>query len=99
MLKTFSLGNFKAFGETQTIPIRPLTLIFGPNSAGKSSVLHSLLLACEANRTGEFDIHETAVGGKSVDLGGFRQYVFRRDLSRRTICSLELDLSDLGERL
>ena len=99
MLKSFSLGNFKAFGDTQTIPIRPLTLIFGPNSAGKSSILHSLLLASEANRTGEFDVHETGVAGKSVDLGGFRQYVFRRDLSSRAVCSLELDLADLGERL
>jgi predicted ATPase len=99
MLKNFSFGNFKAFGDAQTIPIRPLTLIFGPNSAGKSSVLHSLLLACEANRTGEFDISETSVGGKSVDLGGFRQYVFRHDLSRRTSFSLELEVSALGGRL
>lgn len=99
MLTNFTLGNFKAFGDAQTIPIRPLTLIFGANSAGKSSVLHALLLACEASRTGEFDVSETSVGGKSVDLGGFRQYVFRRDLSRRTSCSLELDVADLGERM
>jgi len=99
MLTSFSLGNFKAFGDTQIIPVRPLTLVFGPNSAGKSSVLHSLLLACEANGTGEFDIFETNAGGKTVDLGGFRQYVFRRDLSRRTTCSLELDLTGVEGRL
>jgi predicted ATPase len=29
-----SLGNFKAFAETQTVPIKPLTLIFGANSSG-----------------------------------------------------------------
>ncbi len=99
MLTNFSLGNFKAFGDAQTIPVRPLTLVFGPNSAGKSSVLHALLLACEASRTGELDVYETSIGGKSVDLGGFRQYVFRRDLSGRTTCSLELGLSGVGGRL
>src|SRR5450759_3500696 len=99
MLKTFTLGNCKAFGDPQTVPVRPLTLIFGPNSAGKSSVLHSLLLACGANQTGECDVFETAAGGKTVDLGGFRQYIFRRDLSRRTTCSLELDLTGIDGRL
>src|SRR5580765_5591674 len=39
-----ALGNFKAFAETQNVPIRPLTLVFGANSSGKSSVLHGLLL-------------------------------------------------------
>ena len=42
------LGNFKAFAETQNIPIRPLTLIFGANSSGKSSALHGLLRARQA---------------------------------------------------
>src|SRR5437870_13318263 len=44
-LRSLGLGNFKAFADTQSIPIRPLTLIFGANSSGKSSVIHGLLLA------------------------------------------------------
>jgi hypothetical protein len=55
MIKTLFTGNFKAFAETQRIPIRPITLIFGPNSAGKSSFIHSLALAREAERTGRRD--------------------------------------------
>ncbi|MGA2328580.1 MAG: DUF3696 domain-containing protein [Bryobacteraceae bacterium] len=99
MLNSLHLGNFKAFGETQEIPIKPLTLIFGANSAGKSTLLHGLLLACEANLTGNYDAYETKVGGKSVDLGGFRQYVYRRDLSRRVQWSLELDATRFTGRL
>ena len=38
MLTALRLGNFKAFGQTQRMPLRPLTLVFGPNSAGKSSL-------------------------------------------------------------
>ena len=35
--QSLALGNFKAFADTQNVPIRPLTLVFGANSSGKSS--------------------------------------------------------------
>lgn len=95
MLQSFSIGNFKAFGETQKIPIRPLTLIFGQNSAGKSSVIHGLLLARHALDTGELDVFHTNIGGRSVDLGGFRQYVHRRSLSSLMEWGAEIGTSDL----
>ncbi|WP_071839186.1 AAA family ATPase [Xenorhabdus bovienii] len=37
-----SLTNFRSFKETQTIDIAPVTLLFGLNSVGKSSVLMAL---------------------------------------------------------
>jgi hypothetical protein len=77
MLTSLSIGNFKAFGETQTIPIRPLTLIFGANSSGKSSIIHSLLLANHALANGNFDVHQPRLAGESVDLGGFREFAHR----------------------
>lgn len=73
------LTNFKAFGETQRIPIKPLTLIFGANSSGKSSIIHSLLLARHALDRGELDVFKTDIGGDSADLGGIRQYTHTRD--------------------
>ena len=48
LLHALRVGNFKAFADTQRIPLKPITLIFGPNSAGKSSFIHSLALAHEA---------------------------------------------------
>lgn len=99
MLTAFHLGNFKAFADTQRIPIRPLTLIFGANSSGKSSIIHSLLLAHHAIDKGILDVHRTEVGGDSVDLGGFRQYVHRRDLNRRVEWAVELDTAYLKGRL
>ena len=72
MLTQLRLGNFKAFGPTQTIPIKPITLIFGPNSAGKSSIIHSLLLAHQAAVVdGNLDVRCPKLAGNSVDLGGF----------------------------
>lgn len=99
MLTALRLGNFKAFGAAQRIPLKPLTLIFGPNSAGKSSLIHSLALAHEARRSGNLDAFRTDVGGTSIDLGGFRQYVFRRDPSLRVEWSAELNVAGLSGRL
>jgi len=99
MLKAIKIGNFKAFAETQRIPIRPLTLIYGANSSGKSSILHSLLLARHAHETGDLDVHRTNVGGESVDLGGFRQYVYKREANRRVEWAIDLDTISFKDKL
>jgi hypothetical protein len=80
--RSFSLANFKAFGKEQQIPIRPLTLLFGPNSGGKSSIIQGLIFANEAVRTGNLNVYITQLGGSSIDLGGFQQYVHKRQLDR-----------------
>jgi hypothetical protein len=88
VLTSFAVANFKAFGPTppQRVALRPLTLIFGANSAGKSSLLHSLILAKNAHENGEFDVRPgCAITGDSVDLGGFRQYVHRRGESKEPV--------------
>jgi len=99
MLTALHLGNFKAFADTQNIPIRPITLIFGPNSAGKSSIIHGLAMAHEASRKGDLDIFRTELGGSSIDLGGFRQYVHRRQATRRVEWGATFDTSQLTGRL
>jgi len=99
MLTAIRVGNFKAFAESQLIPVRPLTLIYGANSSGKSSILHSLILACHAQESGNLDVHRTNVGGESVDLGGFRQYVHRREANRRVEWGMDLDTRAFEGRL
>jgi hypothetical protein len=99
MITSLRLGNFKAFGPVQEIPIRPLTLIYGPNSAGKSSILHSLLFAHEAITTGKVDVHYTSLGGNAVDLGGFRQFVFKRQTDQAVEWSAETFVRLLGPSL
>ncbi len=99
MLNSTMIGNFKAFAESQRIPLRPLTLIYGANSAGKSSIIHSLILARHALETGDLDVHRTIVGGDSVDLGGFKQYIHRREANRRVEWAFELDASGFTGRM
>lgn len=91
MLTELLLGNFKAFAAPVRVPIRPLTLIFGPNSAGKSSLIHGLALGHEATRlNGRLDVRRTKLGGDAIDLGGFRQFVHRRALDQRVTWGAEI---------
>lgn len=99
MLTALHLGNFKAFAETQRIPLRPITLIYGANSAGKSSIIQSLVLARHALETGDLDVYRTSVGGEAVDLGGFRQYIHRREPKRRVEWAVDLDASKFKGKL
>jgi len=39
MLTSITLQNFKSFGEEQTIPLRPITVLVGPNNSGESSLV------------------------------------------------------------
>ncbi|MCY4266131.1 MAG: AAA family ATPase [Gammaproteobacteria bacterium] len=41
-LTKLEIENFKGIGERQVIPIKPITLLFGPNSAGKSTILQAI---------------------------------------------------------
>lgn len=99
MLTAIRVGNFKAFADPQRIPIRPLTLIYGANSSGKSSILHSLIFARHALETGELDVHRTTVGGESVDLGGFRQFVHHRNADSNVQFEWEINTASFSDRL
>lgn len=96
MITGFRIGNFKAFSDVQYVPIRPITLIFGPNSSGKSSLIHSLILAHHAMEKGELDVHRTTIGGESVDLGGFRRYAYHRDADRQVEWAFDLDQTEMA---
>ncbi len=101
MLTELRLTNFKAFGETQRIPIKPLTLIFGANSSGKSSIIQSLLLAHHGMETGDFDVYQPRLAGDMVDLGGFDNFVHRHDAAKAVRLHLvaDIDRERVQERL
>jgi predicted ATPase len=98
-LTAFRIANFKAFAAAQRVPLRPITLVYGANSAGKSSILHALALAHHAVETGELDTQRTQIGGESIDLGGFRQYVHRRERERQVEMVFEIDPGRLSGRV
>jgi predicted ATPase len=66
MIKTFHVTGFKAL-ENQIIELTALNLLAGSNGAGKTSLIHALLLLREASKSGE----ETLVlnGPYGLELG------------------------------
>lgn len=50
MLNNLSVDKFKPFGTPQSARLAPLTFIYGPNSAGKSSLIQALLLLKQSAR-------------------------------------------------
>ena len=90
MLTQISIENFKGIGEKVTIPIRPITLLFGPNSAQEYH-LQAMQYAYEILEHGNVDPDRTTLGGNAVDLGGFRNFVHDRDLNNTISLSFEMD--------
>ena len=70
--KSYSLENYRAFPDRTSIGIKPLTLVFGYNSAGKSALLRWLpLLRDSTNHTGPLPINLNSAalrGGTFADL-------------------------------
>lgn len=81
MFKKISVSNFKAIGSPIELEIKPITLLFGPNSSGKSSIFQSLLYAFEVYKHNNLDPVHTAKGGSAVDLGGFKNMVHNHDIN------------------
>ncbi len=81
MLHSLELENFKAFGARTHIPFAPITLIFGENSAGKSTILQALNLLKQTRESREAGVSllPRAENG-TVDLGSFQELLFDHDL-------------------
>lgn len=79
MITSISIENFKGIRDRVQLDFRPITLLFGANSAGKSTVLHALHYAREVFDRHNLDADQTIAGGKYIDLGGFRRLVHRGD--------------------
>ena len=95
MLREYRLTNFKAFGETVTIPIRPLTLIFGANSSGKSSIFQSLLLLKQTLEEVKNPATVLLPKGSLVDLGTYRDFVHRHETERDFKLGAQFDLEEI----
>ncbi len=97
-MKSFSIKNFKSFAKEQSIPIKPITLIYGANSAGKSSIIQSFLLLNQIMKTSDSDVTTIQTPWDSLDLGGYRQYSYRHEYKNKAMSALKVGKSFVSER-
>jgi hypothetical protein len=91
-----TLENFKGVGEAVTVPLRPITLLFGANSAGKSTLLQALLYLRELLENQNPDADVLQASGDSINIGGFRQFVHGHDLSKTVRIGVTVTVDDDG---
>lgn len=82
MLNRLKLENFKAWREAD-LAFGKVTGFFGSNSAGKSSLLHLLLLLKQTrNATDRGIVLDFGGPGHMVNLGSFEDAVYKHDKSQ-----------------
>lgn len=89
MLTSLHIKHFKAWKDTRSIRLAPLTVIFGANSAGKSSLGH-LLLALKQTTLSADRKRPLHLGDDNslIDLGTFVECLHNHDLQN----ALEFEL-------
>jgi hypothetical protein len=83
MLTHMRIRNFKAWRDTGPVRLAPLTVIFGANSAGKSSLGHLLLaLQQTARSTDRKRALHLGDSDSLIDLGTFEDCLHGHDLTK-----------------
>jgi hypothetical protein len=93
VITALEIENFKGIGKRVRVEFRPITLLFGANSAGKSTIIQALHYARELLEHNNPNPDHTIAGGEAVELGGFRSLVHNHDLMNPVAIRFELDLS------
>jgi len=95
VLRQLRIRHFKCWEDTGTVNLAPITLLFGANSSGKSSIGQFLMMLKQTIESPD----RRAVfypGGRNsaVQLGSYRDMVFRHDPKRRIQFEYVWDLED-----
>src|SRR5438094_178489 len=93
MITAITLQNFKGIGETVRIPLKPITLMFGANSSGKSTIIQAIHYAREILERRNVNPDKTLSGGVAIDLGGFRNLVHNHNIELPISLRFDLDLT------
>lgn len=96
-IKAITIENFKSISEPVRIEFKPLTLLFGPNSAGKSTIIQALHYIREVLEFRRLDVDKTVSGGDFIDLGGFDNFVNGHDTNKKVSFDIELYDVDYGK--
>ncbi|HBT88139.1 AAA family ATPase [Desulfobacter sp.] len=92
LITAITIENFKGIQKPVRVELKPITLFFGPNSAGKSTIIQAMHYAHEIFERKNLNPDQTLLGGNAIDLGGFESMVNGHDKTKSIKISFDLDL-------
>ena len=95
MLGELKLSNFRLFDDEVTVRFRPITVLIGRNSSGKSSIVKFLLMLKQSSTSGQSRLLNSE--GDKVSLGTFVD--LKNTLTTKRNLTFELCVSTAGNML
>jgi hypothetical protein len=92
LITAITIENFKGIQKPVRVELKPITLFFGPNSAGKSTIIQAMHYAHEIFERQNLNPDQTLLGGGAIDLGGFESMVNDHDKTKPIKISFDIDL-------
>ena len=96
LMKAIRLQRFKGFIDSGWIDLNPVTLLFGYNSSGKSSILKALLMLKQSLENPSLEVPFVFTAEKGIDLGSFEDAVNNHRINHNEpmIISLRVNIED-----
>jgi len=95
-IRRVRLRNFKCFADSQDIPLAPLTVIFGRNNAGKSSILQSLLILRQTLDSPEYG-PRLDLRGPHYPAGSYVDIVHQHKAKQHVVMTFDVDVPTVKE--
>lgn len=96
MIKAMRLVRFKGFEDSGWIHLRKITLLFGLNSSGKTSILNALLMLKQSLENPAMEVPFTFHAEKGIDIGTYEEVVHKHVIDKDHPVELwfKMDLGD-----
>jgi predicted ATPase len=91
-ITALEIENFKGFSDRVRIDFKPITLLVGANSAGKSSIVQALMYLRDIVVDGDLFARNLTLSPEH-DLGGLKNVLHQHDLGKSISMRLEMDFS------
>ncbi|MGV0105299.1 DUF3696 domain-containing protein [Nostoc sp. DSM 114160] len=92
MLDSLSLKNFKGFQYLENLNTKPITVLCGTNSCGKTSILQSILLLKQTLES-QNPNQTLLLNGRLVHLGTFENIIFDKNLDNKIELNFRFKIS------
>ena len=96
MLENISLENFKGFKNLDNLKVKPITILCGTNSCGKTSILQSILLLKQTLES-QYPNQILLLNGRFVNLGSFENIIFEKNLENPLVFEFTFKLNNEDE--